>query len=55
MKRLFALVATALVAVALYAARPGLAPERVVEHVPLRVGVERRDGVPGPFARRLPA
>ena len=43
------------VAVALYAARPGLAPERVVEHVPLRVGVERRDGVPGPFARRLPA
>jgi hypothetical protein len=43
------------VAVALYAARPGLAPERVVEPVPLSVGVERRDSVPGPFARRLPA
>ena len=43
------------VAVALYAGRPGLAPERVVERVPLGVAVERRDRAPGPLARRLPA
>jgi hypothetical protein len=43
------------VAVALYAGRPGLAPERVTEQVPLGVAVERRDRVPGPLARRLPA
>ena len=43
------------VAVALYAGRPGLAPERVTAPVPLGVAVERRDRVPGPLARRLPA
>ena len=43
------------VAVALYAGRPGLAPERVIARVPLGVAVERRDRVPGPLARRLPA
>ena len=43
------------VAVALYAGRPGLAPERVAERVPLGVAVERRDRAPGPLARRLPA
>ena len=43
------------VAVALYAGRPGLAPERVTAPVPLGVAVERRDRVPGPLAHRLPA
>jgi hypothetical protein len=43
------------VAVALYAGRPGLAPERVAAPVPLGVAVERRDRVPGPLAHRLPA
>ncbi len=43
------------VAVALYAGRPGLAPERETAPVPLGVAVERRDRVPGPLAHRLPA